>query len=139
MRLSEREQQAIREIVRREDPSAEIYLFGSRLDDDRKGGDIDLYLEIGKAILPNTLQRKIRPCRPARGSQKQGRGAYRNAASKREKNRSGNGSLVRVPWRMPVTRPCARLSTPPSPSHSSSTSCPAGGGSSVMSVIDQSP
>ncbi|MEJ2632433.1 MAG: nucleotidyltransferase domain-containing protein [Acidihalobacter sp.] len=47
MRLSEREQQAIREIVRREDPSAEIYLFGSRLNDDRKGGDIDLYLEIG--------------------------------------------------------------------------------------------
>ena len=45
MRLSEHEQQAIREIVRREDPSAVIYLFGSRLDDGRKGGDIDLYLE----------------------------------------------------------------------------------------------
>lgn len=42
MRLSEREKIAIVESICHVDPSAEIWLFGSRVRDDLKGGDIDL-------------------------------------------------------------------------------------------------
>jgi predicted nucleotidyltransferase len=42
MRLSATEISAIREETRRLDPEAEIYLFGSRVDDTARGGDIDL-------------------------------------------------------------------------------------------------
>ncbi len=46
MRLTSRQVEAIRSGVQRcfgED--AEVWLFGSRLDDSRRGGDIDLYVE----------------------------------------------------------------------------------------------
>jgi len=42
MRLGENEVNAIREEIRRFDPHAEIYLFGSRADQAARGGDIDL-------------------------------------------------------------------------------------------------
>ena len=42
MRLSAAEAGTIREEVRRLDPRAEIHLFGSRTDDQARGGDIDL-------------------------------------------------------------------------------------------------
>jgi uncharacterized protein len=42
MRLAADDVQAIREEIRRRDPMAEIYLFGSRTDDLSRGGDIDL-------------------------------------------------------------------------------------------------
>ena len=42
MRLSAQEAGAIREEVRRLDGAAEIYLYGSRVDDAARGGDIDL-------------------------------------------------------------------------------------------------
>ena len=42
MRLAANEVQAVREEVRRADPHAEVYLFGSRADDSARGGDIDL-------------------------------------------------------------------------------------------------
>ena len=42
MRLSKFETDAIKESVYRLDPDAKIYLFGSRVDDTKKGGDIDL-------------------------------------------------------------------------------------------------
>ena len=58
MRLNEQEKAAIRDVIHSEDPSAEIYLFGSRLDDARKGGDIDLYVET--AIDEKLLKRKAR-------------------------------------------------------------------------------
>ena len=42
MRLEANESKAIGEEVRRLDPAAEIYLYGSRANDAAKGGDIDL-------------------------------------------------------------------------------------------------
>jgi len=42
MRLSERERDAIISAVRRYDEHARVFLFGSRADDTKKGGDIDL-------------------------------------------------------------------------------------------------
>jgi predicted nucleotidyltransferase len=42
MRLGANEAKAVGEEVRRLDPAAEIYLYGSRANDSAKGGDIDL-------------------------------------------------------------------------------------------------
>ncbi|MCX6077368.1 MAG: nucleotidyltransferase domain-containing protein [Campylobacterales bacterium] len=45
MRLSEYEQQSIKETFANVFQQGKIYLFGSRVDDSKKGGDIDLYIE----------------------------------------------------------------------------------------------
>lgn len=42
MRLSEIERQAILGAIGTRDPRADVYLFGSRVDDNACGGDIDL-------------------------------------------------------------------------------------------------
>ncbi|PVZ71640.1 nucleotidyltransferase domain-containing protein [Pelagibaculum spongiae] len=42
MRLTASEQGAIRQTVANYDQQAKVYLFGSRVDDAKKGGDIDL-------------------------------------------------------------------------------------------------
>jgi predicted nucleotidyltransferase len=42
MRLSSKELSIIESTIRNRDPKASIYLFGSRVNDDAKGGDIDL-------------------------------------------------------------------------------------------------
>ena len=42
MRLAENEREAIREAIHEADAEASIFLFGSRIDDTAKGGDIDL-------------------------------------------------------------------------------------------------
>ncbi len=44
MRLSDFEVNAIKDIFRQTFNSGVIYLFGSRVDDKQKGGDIDLYI-----------------------------------------------------------------------------------------------
>ena len=44
MRLTEEERTAIRETVRALDSDAQVYLFGSRADDAKRGGDIDLLI-----------------------------------------------------------------------------------------------
>ncbi len=45
MRLSAREIQAVRKVLHKADAKGSIYLFGSRVNDDKKGGDIDLFFE----------------------------------------------------------------------------------------------
>ena len=54
MRPSEHEKQVIKDAVRRFDADAEIWLFGSRVDDRRRGGDIDL------AVLSRRIHQKDR-------------------------------------------------------------------------------
>ena len=45
MRLSVRENETVRRVLNEVDPHGRIYLFGSRADDKKKGGDIDLFFE----------------------------------------------------------------------------------------------
>lgn len=54
MRLTTEEQNAIRRVIYQADPEAQIWLFGSRVNDEAKGGDIDLL------ILSTTLSLKNR-------------------------------------------------------------------------------
>lgn len=42
MRLTEDEVKIIKSAILQADPNARIFLFGSRIDDQKKGGDIDL-------------------------------------------------------------------------------------------------
>ena len=58
MRLKAFEQAAILSTVKSHDNSARVYLFGSRVDDSKKGGDIDLL--IMSDTLTNDDKRSIR-------------------------------------------------------------------------------
>ncbi len=48
MRLKTIEINSIKEIINRHYNNAIIYLFGSRVDESKKGGDIDLYILLDK-------------------------------------------------------------------------------------------
>jgi len=50
MRLSATELNVLREELRTADPAGRAYLFGSRMDDARRGGDIDVYFEATRPI-----------------------------------------------------------------------------------------
>ncbi len=50
MRLSTTELHALRSILGALDPVGRIYLYGSRADDKRRGGDIDVYLQASRPI-----------------------------------------------------------------------------------------
>lgn len=50
MRLSAHELQSIRDTLLAQDANGRIWLFGSRTDDARRGGDIDLYFETSQPI-----------------------------------------------------------------------------------------
>jgi uncharacterized protein len=57
MRITERERKIIRDTASSIfGPDVKIFLFGSRVDDTLKGGDIDLYVETTR---PSPLQNKI--------------------------------------------------------------------------------
>ncbi len=58
MRLKKIEIESIKRIVNKYDPAAKIYLYGSRIDDSKKGGDIDLLIISNK--ITNAIKRKIR-------------------------------------------------------------------------------
>ncbi|HYX06698.1 MAG TPA: nucleotidyltransferase domain-containing protein [Bacteroidales bacterium] len=55
MRLKRTEIEIITDIIRQFDPGAEIRLFGSRVNDDDKGGDIDLLILSSKIKLREKL------------------------------------------------------------------------------------
>jgi len=57
MRLSNYEIQMIRESFKNVFGVGKIYLFGSRVDDEQKGGDIDLYIQTTPEN--TTLEKKI--------------------------------------------------------------------------------
>lgn len=44
MRLTEIERTTVKDIVRELDAQAAVYLFGSRTDDNKRGGDIDILI-----------------------------------------------------------------------------------------------
>jgi len=45
MRITEQEKNVIIDAVSSTDPNAKVWLFGSRVDDSKKGGDIDILRE----------------------------------------------------------------------------------------------
>lgn len=56
MRLSAAQQQLIKNTVDRVlQTASQVWLFGSRVDDNLRGGDIDLFIET-EAVLPNRVQ-----------------------------------------------------------------------------------
>ena len=58
MRLSETQQQRILEVTRQNfGDDAKAWLFGSRVDDTRRGGDVDLYIETRQS---NNLMAELR-------------------------------------------------------------------------------
>lgn len=58
MRLTVFERESIRDSIHLLDPAAKIYLFGSRADDSKRGGDIDLL--VFSSILTEKDRRKIK-------------------------------------------------------------------------------
>ena len=60
MRLTDTEKKAVINAVRQVDPEAEIYLFGSRTDDTKRGGDIDVLVFSQKISFADKLQIKAR-------------------------------------------------------------------------------
>ena len=50
MRITQKEVDIIKENILAIDPEAGIFLFGSRVNDALKGGDIDIFLEASKNI-----------------------------------------------------------------------------------------
>ena len=57
MRLSDAELKSIKTIFYKVFKNGDIYLFGSRVDDSLKGGDIDLYIVSNDK--ENTLEKKV--------------------------------------------------------------------------------
>jgi predicted nucleotidyltransferase len=60
MRLTASEITAIREEIGRLDPKAEVYLYGSRVDDTARGGDVDLLVISDTLGFREVLRLRIR-------------------------------------------------------------------------------
>ena len=50
MRLTPQELSAVQQTIHSADPNGRLWLFGSRADDSRRGGDIDLYFEASEPV-----------------------------------------------------------------------------------------
>jgi predicted nucleotidyltransferase len=57
MRITEKEKNVIIDAVNNTDPNAKVWLFGSRVDDSKKGGDIDI--AIFSEIIDKDVMQKI--------------------------------------------------------------------------------
>jgi predicted nucleotidyltransferase len=57
MRITENEKNTIIDAVKNADPGAKVWLFGSRTDDSKKGGDIDIAILSGE--INNDVMQKI--------------------------------------------------------------------------------
>ena len=58
MRLKENEIAAIKSVVKKYDENAAVYLFGSRTDDKKRGGDIDILVISDKIKLSEKIKIK---------------------------------------------------------------------------------
>ncbi|MDP5207457.1 nucleotidyltransferase domain-containing protein [Alishewanella sp. SMS8] len=60
MRLTEQQQQIIRQVfLKHFGHNSELRLFGSRIDDNAKGGDIDLYIEPEFCSVDDIVEAKL--------------------------------------------------------------------------------
>ena len=62
MRISEYEKTAIIEAVKNTDPDAHVWLFGSRTDDSKKGGDIDIGILSSKIGVMEEIEIRQKIC-----------------------------------------------------------------------------
>lgn len=60
MRIKEYEKQILKQSIKEHDPNAEVYLFGSRTDDDAKGGDMDILVISSSLTFQDKLKIKAR-------------------------------------------------------------------------------
>lgn len=51
MRISDEQRDFLKKEITAVAPDAEVYLFGSRVDDKKKGGDVDIMVLSGKKLL----------------------------------------------------------------------------------------
>jgi len=62
MRITEHEKKVIIDAVKNSDPNAKVWLFGSRTDDSKKGGDIDIAIyseKIDKDVMQKIQVRRF--------------------------------------------------------------------------------
>lgn len=60
MRLTVREVQTIKQAVADFDSEARVYLYGSRVDDNKQGGDIDLFIISSKIDLEKKIRLRLK-------------------------------------------------------------------------------
>jgi predicted nucleotidyltransferase len=62
MRITENEKNVIIDAVKSADPDAKVWLFGSRVDDNKKGGDIDIAIyseKVSKDVMKEIQVRRF--------------------------------------------------------------------------------
>ena len=62
MRITEHEKKAIIDAVKNIDPEARLWLFGSRADDNKKGGDIDIGILSSKVDVMEEIEIRQKIC-----------------------------------------------------------------------------